>query len=77
MIPYCSTKTGGCGQPFQSRGLFDAHRVGWFEPPTKPKANDPGPRRCLTPDEMLAKGWRFDGKTWRGAGVYDRQDRDE
>jgi hypothetical protein len=58
-MPYCAT----CGEPFQSQGLFDQHRVGPFEPP--------GQRRCLTPDEMRAKGWRHDGKTWRGAPPKD------
>lgn len=62
MTPFC----GECKEPFQSQGLFDAHRVGRFEPPTKPPKQDPGPRRCLTPDEMRAKGWRHDGRTWRG-----------
>ncbi len=53
MIPYCPT----CLEPFQSQRLFDEHRVGRYEPHE---------RRCLTPDEMTAKGWRFDGRTWRG-----------
>jgi hypothetical protein len=53
MTPYCSV----CGEPFQSQGLFDKHRVGKY---------DPDERRCLTPEEMRAKGWRFDGRTWRG-----------
>lgn len=53
MTPYCSV----CGEPFQSQTLFDKHRVGKYEPDE---------RRCLTPDEMQAKGWRHDGRTWRG-----------
>ena len=54
-MPYCPT----CREPFQSQSLFDAHRVGKY---------DPDERRCLTPDEMRAKGWRHDGRTWRGKG---------
>jgi hypothetical protein len=57
-MPYCPT----CLEPFQSQGLFDKHRVGRYEPME---------RRCLTPDEMRAKGWRHDGKTWRGAPPKD------
>lgn len=53
MTPYCAS----CGEPFQSQTLFDDHRVGKYVPDE---------RRCLTPDEMLDKGWRFDGRTWRG-----------
>ena len=55
MIPYCSV----CKEPFLSQGLFDQHRVGKYSPDE---------RRCLTPDEMRAKGWRFDehSRTWRG-----------
>jgi hypothetical protein len=52
-MPYCPT----CGEPFQSQGLFDRHRVGRYVPDE---------RRCLTPEEMRAKGWTHDGRTWRG-----------
>lgn len=55
MIPYCND----CKEPFISQILFDRHRVGRFEP---------NERRCLSKEEMLAKGWKFDGKTWRGEG---------
>lgn len=67
MTPYCAE----CGEPFQSQGLFDAHRVGAFNRNEEARlVGDPphllGPRRCLTPDEMRAKGWRRDQRTWRG-----------
>lgn len=55
MIPYCAA----CREPFISQRLFDEHRVGKFHP---------NERRCLSKDEMVAKGWRHDGKTWRGIG---------
>lgn len=65
MTPYC----GACGEPFQSQGLFDEHRVGSYDRAGEDrvvKGKRVGPRRCLTRDEMLAKGWRHDGRTWRG-----------
>ena len=37
----------GCGEYFNSTGMFDRHRVGKYRP---------GERRCLTPDEMRVKG---------------------
>ena len=36
-----------CGEYFNSVTAFDNHRIGW----------PPAVRRCLTPDEMRAKGW--------------------
>lgn len=48
---------GGCCQSFRSMSGFDKHRTGRFEPNT---------RRCLTPDEMTAKGWaRDEHGAWR------------
>jgi hypothetical protein len=44
-----------CGAGFGGVTLFDKHRVGEI-----------GARRCLTPDEMVAKNWHQDGKgLWR------------
>lgn len=51
-MPYC----GLCGEPFKSQRLFERHRVGPYHPP--------GVRRCLTPEEMRAKGWEHNGRTW-------------
>ena len=49
---------GGCCESFRSLGGFDKHRTGPHEPT--------GQRRCLTPDEMIAKGWTVDDNhTWR------------
>lgn len=67
MTPFCSS----CGQPFSALGLFDEHRVGAYDPRDEDKmvGNPPhrlGPRRCLTVDEMLARGWRRTERTWRG-----------
>ena len=39
-----------CGEHFNSTGMFDRHRIGSF-------ANHAADRRCLTPDEMRAKGY--------------------
>lgn len=49
---------GGCCESFRSLTGFDKHRTGPYDVP--------GGRRCLTPDEMSAKGWTVDGNhTWR------------
>jgi hypothetical protein len=40
-----------CGHLFNSTLAFDKHRVGPQVPITQPMQ-----RRCLTPDEMIAKG---------------------
>jgi hypothetical protein len=49
---------GGCCQSFGSQNSGDKHRVGPHEPR--------GSRRCLTPDEMRAKGWTQDDRgAWR------------
>jgi hypothetical protein len=61
----------GCGQDFAGLTLFDAHRVGKhaytsteglrMEPPREDG------RRCLSPDEMLERGWKQDQHDrWRG-----------
>lgn len=48
---------GGCCQSFTSLSGFDRHRTGRHEP---------NERRCLTPDELLAKGWTVDeAGAWR------------
>lgn len=41
-----------CGQFFNRVSTFDRHRVGQFGVD----------RRCLTMDEMTAKGWRLNDK---------------
>ena len=53
---------GGCCYSFRSNTTASAHRVG------------PGTaRRCLTPDEMRAKGWTCDDNgTWRAAPPPER-----
>lgn len=50
---------GGCCETFAGDGLADQHRVG------------PGTaRRCLFPDEMIAKGWRKDERgIWHGKPI--------
>ena len=56
---HCSGgKWGGCCQSFASNHAFDKHRTGRYEP---------NQRRCLTPDELLAKGWAKTGAydSWR------------
>jgi len=55
-----SDRSGGhcmsCHQSFSAQGGFDKHRVGQY-------GID---RRCLTTDEMTAKGWHLDGRgDWR------------
>lgn len=47
-----------CHETFASETAGDAHRVGPYDPPA---------RRCLTPDEMTAKGlWIDDRGIWHG-----------
>lgn len=46
----------GCCQTFSGPTTGDAHRVGKYPD-----------RRCLTPDEMTARGWHKDRRgIWRG-----------
>lgn len=60
----------GCGQGFNRVSTFDKHRTGDFV-----SASGPNTRRCLTPDEMAAKGWTLNaagfwitaGGGWRAA----------
>ncbi len=50
--PYPLARGGHCSQcheSFTSDWVFEHHRVGAYEPRDQ--------RRCLTPDEMTAKGW--------------------
>jgi hypothetical protein len=48
---------GGCNEYFNSIGAFDKHRVGGFD----------GSRRCLNPEEMIAKGMsKNDDGFWIG-----------
>ena len=49
-------KFGGCCKSFRSLSGFDKHRTGPYD----------GERRCLTADELAAKGWTCDdNNTWR------------
>jgi hypothetical protein len=43
----CRCECRGCGELFNSVKSFDRHRRGTYTPPA---------RRCLSPDEMRAKG---------------------
>jgi len=45
----------GCGLPFTSTREFDRHRVGTYAKPGEVR----GLRRCLTPTELEARGWRI------------------
>jgi hypothetical protein len=50
-------KFGGCCKSFRSLTGFDKHRTGPFEPDE---------RRCMTAEELTAKGWSVDdNNTWR------------
>jgi hypothetical protein len=53
---HCRAYYGGCCQTFANNETGDAHRVGPYEPR--------GARRCLTPQEMLDKGWRLTAHGW-------------
>lgn len=64
MLPFgtrkCQCKL--CGEYFNSDRGFTDHRVGQFMPNT---------RRCLTPEELIAKGW---AKTDSGHWVTEKLD---
>ena len=52
-----------CGELFAGETIGDAHRI-------------PGDRRCLTVEEMTAKGWRIDDRgVWHDAsrGGFSRE----
>ena len=51
--PRC--QCGACGEDFSGIVLFDAHRVGDHEHDASPGL--PLGRRCLSEEEMKAKGW--------------------
>lgn len=52
---HCRGGYGGCCQSFASNNSADKHRTGPH-----------GQRRCLTPDELTAKGWTRDERgAWR------------
>lgn len=70
-----------CNEIFNSMAGFDGHRVGSYGEPiykqvgkaqrvighTKPE------RRCLTPDEMRAKGWSQNPKGWWITETRDKE----
>ena len=57
-----------CGERFNRVSTFDKHRVGEFAKPGE-WANT---RRCLSVDEMQAKGWRANDKGYwvTGGGFW-------
>jgi hypothetical protein len=46
-------RCAACGDLFNSTSAFDRHRAGTFAP----RGTWPHSRRCLTADELHAKGW--------------------
>ena len=50
---------GGCCQSFSSNTIGDRHQIGHFSPPAKGVYV---PRRCMTTEEMTAKGWHLNSK---------------
>lgn len=44
-----------CGELFSRQRAFDRHRVGSYAKPGEYQHS----RRCLTPDEMAARGWQI------------------
>jgi hypothetical protein len=56
----CRCRCGECGQHFNRTSTFTAHRIGAFG-----TVRNPGDRRCLTAEEMQARGWRLNsGGFW-------------
>jgi hypothetical protein len=63
-VSHCTS----CGLTFRSAHGFDKHRIGAYS--SAPPAYG---RRCLTPDELRARGYEPDGKgRWRQP--YDRSE---
>lgn len=54
-----------CTLFFNSTRSFDRHRTGTYRPNT---------RRCLTIDEMMAKGFTKNAKGWWGVGLRNSQE---
>jgi hypothetical protein len=53
-----------CNQDFGSLSAFDEHRTGKYAYPYSDQ--QPDGRRCLTPDELLTKGFHLDTRgRWR------------
>jgi hypothetical protein len=50
-----------CGDPFSSVREFDRHRIGAFAEPGEWAHK----RRCMTPSEMEALGWRCNVRGFR------------
>lgn len=50
-----------CGEPFSSVREFDRHRIGAFATLGEWMHK----RRCLTPAELDARGWRCNGRGFR------------
>ena len=55
----------GCDRIFKSVGSFDKHRIGEYT------LKSSMPRRCLSEDEMRAKGMVQNEKGWWISSVYD------
>lgn len=51
-------RCGGCGALFSALRAFDMHRTGKYEYFDDRRAFHPSTRRCLSVDEMRAKGMR-------------------
>ena len=49
-----------CGEHFNRVSTFDRHRIGNYAKP----GEWAGDRRCMTADEMTAKGWRPNATGW-------------
>ena len=77
----------GCGETFKSGSGFDLHRVGGFGDPIyattstgnrgKITGYTPVTRRCLTVEEMLAKGLTRNEKVWWVTKAYDESAHEE
>jgi len=60
-----------CTQDFAGVGLFDAHRTGAHSHLWSVEREDG--RRCLSPDELEARGWRLDSRgRWSDPAEVER-----
>ncbi len=57
----------GCQHVFNSIGVFDRHRIGEYQKTD----GTPSTRRCLTTEQMRAKGLLQNAKGWWIGSEYD------
>ncbi len=80
-VPMQKNECSGCGETFASLGAHKKHRVGGYGGPiylvvdgkqtAKVIGRSPSTRRCLTVEEITAKGWTRNEKGWWLTNDFD------